>query len=242
MVVNGKEYPLWSQFVERQNEWKGGILEDFGDNFDRGMGANPMVTEITGISLKPNGKDSAFFTVEGKDFRCGFDVKGGGITAGEEGWITISGYGSHTWRFKQPIKDKIIELTKYFSSLSPEDRKEFLKQVHNLDQAESKSTYEQNHSYYLKKKEKDHLRGLKMKKNVKPGMFVKCEGTKDRVGIREVLEVNDVEITARKISRNIQITKDANIPNKYIYVRDSYITTHLWDKVVKIINKPNNFK
>jgi len=106
MEVNGKEYPLWSQFVERQEEWKGGILEDFGDSFDRKMGAGPIITEITGISLKPNGKDSAFFEVEGKDFGLGFDVKSGGITAGDEGWITISGYGGHTWRFKQKEKEK----------------------------------------------------------------------------------------------------------------------------------------
>lgn len=101
MEVNGKEYPLWSQFVERKDEWIGGILEDFGDSMDRSMGMGDMKTEITDIRLKPNGESSAFFEVAGKDFGCGFDVKGGGVTAGEEGYITFSGYGGHTWRIKQ---------------------------------------------------------------------------------------------------------------------------------------------
>ena len=31
MEVNGKEYPLWSQFIERKGEWIGGILSDLVD-------------------------------------------------------------------------------------------------------------------------------------------------------------------------------------------------------------------
>ena len=31
--INGREYPLWSKFVERKAEWIGGVLEDFGDNY-----------------------------------------------------------------------------------------------------------------------------------------------------------------------------------------------------------------
>lgn len=102
MEVNGKVYLMWGQFVEKQKEWIGGILEDSGDKIDRQLGAKPMQTEITGISLQPNGDDSASFNVEGKDFTCGFDVKHGGITAGEPGWITFSGYLGHTWRIKMP--------------------------------------------------------------------------------------------------------------------------------------------
>lgn len=92
---------MWGQFVEKQNEWKGGILEDLGDSMDRRMGMVPMKTEIIGIQLRPNGEDSAFFEVNGKDYDCGFDVHHGGIGTGEEGWITFSGYGGHTWRIKQ---------------------------------------------------------------------------------------------------------------------------------------------
>jgi len=103
MEVNGKNYPMWGQFVEKQNEFIGGILDDSGDSMDRALGATPMQTKITGITLEPNGKDSAFFSVNGEKFSCGFDVSVGGISSGENGWITFSGYGGHTWRMKQPV-------------------------------------------------------------------------------------------------------------------------------------------
>ncbi len=101
--VNGKVYPMWGQFVEKKEQWIGGILEDAGDSMDRAMGlmgGGALQTEITDIKLIPNGEDSAFFEVEGKDFSCGFDVSVGGVRAGEEGWITFSGYIGHTWRIK----------------------------------------------------------------------------------------------------------------------------------------------
>lgn len=93
MIINGRMYPLWSQFIERKQEWIGGILEDW----DMGVHAT---TEIVDIELQPNGPDSAFFRVVGKDFSCGFDVGHGGITNGEEGFITFYGYGGHKWRIK----------------------------------------------------------------------------------------------------------------------------------------------
>lgn len=93
MIVNGREYPFWSQFVEGQEKFVGGTLQDL----DMGM---CMETEITGITLKPNGKTSAFFSVNGKSFSCGFDVGVGGVTGGEPGWLTFCGYGGHTWRIK----------------------------------------------------------------------------------------------------------------------------------------------
>lgn len=94
--VNGKQYPLWSQFIERSSEWVGGILEDFGDSF---MPCK-VCTKIKDITLTPNGEDSAFFSVDGEDFGCGFDVAHGGVVGGDRGWITFKGYGGHTWRIK----------------------------------------------------------------------------------------------------------------------------------------------
>jgi hypothetical protein len=90
-LINGKEYPMWSQFVDKADEFVGKTLEDH----DMRMVAK---TKVTDISLKPNGKDSAFFTIEGEAFNCGFDVQHGGIGAGEEGWLTFFGYGGHTFR------------------------------------------------------------------------------------------------------------------------------------------------
>lgn len=101
IVINGKVYSMWQQFVHQQKEWIGGTLEDFGDSMDRGMGALPIKTIITGIVLRENGKDSAYFEVNGKDYGCGSDVKYIGITAGDEGWITLSGYSGHKWRIKK---------------------------------------------------------------------------------------------------------------------------------------------
>ena len=95
MIVNGKEYPLWSQFVERKNEWIGGVLEDFD------MG-EVMKTKIKDIELRPNGDDSAYFSIIGEDFDCGFDVSYGGITVGDEGWVTFSRFYGGTHRIKEP--------------------------------------------------------------------------------------------------------------------------------------------
>ena len=37
--INGKTYPLWSQFVDKKDEWIGGILEDYD-------GGSAGITEI----------------------------------------------------------------------------------------------------------------------------------------------------------------------------------------------------
>ena len=58
-------------------------------------------TKIIDITLEPNGKDSAFFSVIGENYACGFDVEVGGIIGGKEGWLTFSGYGGHKWRIKK---------------------------------------------------------------------------------------------------------------------------------------------
>src|ERR1035437_1831959 len=101
MIVNGKEYPLWSQFVEKKDEWIGGILEELEDSFPRlSMYQNPDTLDplnfrqqkITDIRLEPNGKDNAYFSVDGEDYSCGGSTDCLGICPGEEGWITLSGY------------------------------------------------------------------------------------------------------------------------------------------------------
>jgi hypothetical protein len=103
LTVNGKEYPLWSQFVEQKERWIGGILKDSGDSIDNALGYSGDQTEIVDIKLEPNGDDSAFFTVEGKDFECGFDVQHGGISGkqNDKNAITFSGYMGHTWSIQE---------------------------------------------------------------------------------------------------------------------------------------------
>jgi len=106
--INGKVYPLWNQFIDQKEKWIGGVLEDFGDSMDRAMfnlDKSDLTTEITDITLVPNGTDSAFFSIEGKDFGCGFDVQYGGIPGSQEpGWLTFSGYGGHKFRIKEKEK------------------------------------------------------------------------------------------------------------------------------------------
>lgn len=103
IVINGKKYPIWSQFVKRKQEWIGGILEDFGDSDDRAIGITAIQTKITDIKLEPNGDESAFFSVDGENFGCGFDIRSGVISGDQEKpWITFSGYGGHKWRIRTP--------------------------------------------------------------------------------------------------------------------------------------------
>lgn len=93
-VINGKTYHLWQQFLDKEQEYIGGTLHDMDDG-------NQETTEITAIRLEPNGKESAAFYVDGKEYGCGFDVSVGGVTGGEHGWVTFCGYGGHIWRIKR---------------------------------------------------------------------------------------------------------------------------------------------
>lgn len=102
-LINGKYYPLWQQLIDKKDFFIDGILEDYGDDADRAMGLvgaeNPAITTITDITLEPNGKESAMFTVHGNDFSCSFDVQHGGISGnGEIGWLTFSGALGYRFR------------------------------------------------------------------------------------------------------------------------------------------------
>jgi hypothetical protein len=102
MEVNGKTYSLWGQFVERKNEWIGGILKEINEDLFWGDVEEECETIITDITLVPNGKDSAYFSVEGEDFGCGFDVGHGGICGkdGGKGWITFGTTGQVGIKFR----------------------------------------------------------------------------------------------------------------------------------------------
>lgn len=85
-TINGKTYPMWSQFVEKKSEWIGGQLQEI----DSVMGQAP-VTEIKDVTLEPNGDESAMITFHGENYVCGYDVQHCGIDpSGPEGWLTIS--------------------------------------------------------------------------------------------------------------------------------------------------------
>lgn len=98
-MVNGKYYPMWSQFVTKKDNFIGRKLTDYdhGESFS---------TEITGVTLEPNGKDSAYFLVVGKEFSCGFDVRHGGIDGSrcKDGILAFYGYGGHVWEIETDHK------------------------------------------------------------------------------------------------------------------------------------------
>lgn len=75
IIINGKRYSLWEQFVWQKQEWIGGILQEDGED----------PTEITDITLEPLGTDSAMFSIKGKEYTCGFNVAFGGVGAPEGG-------------------------------------------------------------------------------------------------------------------------------------------------------------
>ena len=61
-----------------------------------------LLYECILINNTLNGPTSAYFTVGGEEFSCGFDAHFGDILgSGEKGWITFSGYGGHKWRIKE---------------------------------------------------------------------------------------------------------------------------------------------
>lgn len=107
-TINGKTYPLWSQFVEKKNTFIGGTLQDNGDEIDRGL--HKLIhkcdmpnsqTVIKDIVLRQNGNHSAIFEIVGEKFTCAFDVRYGGIIPGRDGWVTFSGFSGHIFAIKQ---------------------------------------------------------------------------------------------------------------------------------------------
>lgn len=90
-LVNGKFYPMLDHFVETKNKYIGGRLVEC----DMGIF---LETIITDIKLEPNGSDSAFFSIVGEKFTCGFDVNYGGPSNHKPfgtDLIHFGGYGSH---------------------------------------------------------------------------------------------------------------------------------------------------
>jgi len=99
IVINGKTYPLWQQFVDNKAQYIGGTLRDYDYEDD------VLTTEITDITLEPNGIDSACFSVNGKDFGCGFDVSIGGLSNSDrfgKNTIAFRGFHGHTWTITPP--------------------------------------------------------------------------------------------------------------------------------------------
>jgi hypothetical protein len=116
----------------------------------------------------------------------------------------------------------IVEMTNYLEELKNEG--DPLREKMQYDK------YIENRKKYKAQKKSDIERGEKFKKQIKPGMLIRVKGTRDGIGLRVVMEVNESEVTCRKVSIR-------RIENIKTIVGEKYITTHGWDKVVKIIQE-----
>lgn len=104
ITINGKQYPLWSQFVEQKDRWIGGTLYEIFDAFDAAItGQDTAKTTIKDIALEPCGEDCVMFSIVGEDFTCGFNVKYGGVDGSHcpDDWICFSGVSGGSLRIKE---------------------------------------------------------------------------------------------------------------------------------------------
>lgn len=127
-------------------------------------------------------------------------------------------------------EEQVIE---YFRNLSDTDRLKLevkLRQdkldVFHSQAKERLDKYDKNRERYRQSVIKKNLRGEKFKEILKPGMIIKVEGTKDRTGYREILRLDDYRIECRKLLYSRK---------RSAFIRESYITTHMYSKVSKII-------
>ena len=125
-------------------------------------------------------------------------------------------------------REQVIE---YLAGLNYAERQLLLAEVRDLDYEKTKEQSRKNKEAYLRQVEKRRAIGELMKQTVKVGDVVKCHGTNDGQGIREVMAVNEHGIEARKLERRMDRTTK---PRRFFFIRAGYITQHSWDKVAKI--------
>ena len=122
-------------------------------------------------------------------------------------------------------------MIEYLAGLNYGDRQLILAEVRERDYEKSREKSKKNRESYKRQVEKHKAIGEEMKEKVKPGDIVKCRGTNDGQGIREVMAVNEHGIEARKLERRMDRTTK---PRRFFFIRAGYITQHSWDKVAKI--------
>ena len=101
---------MWRDFVKKKNQFIGRTLTDYGDSMDRSLGCKPKSTVITDINLNPNGDDSMFFSIVGKDFTCGFDVSCGGLSClSTKDALKFVGYNNHNFEIQHKGRNNEIK-------------------------------------------------------------------------------------------------------------------------------------
>lgn len=128
-------------------------------------------------------------------------------------------------------EDQVID---YLTKLGASAVSTLMLKIREIDDEISIRKYESSKKSYKKNKLKNIIAGEKFKKTVKVGMLLKMRGTRDREGLREVLEINDDGLVCRKIICHL-FHKTTSCEKTY--KRDTYITSHQWDKIIKILHE-----
>jgi len=87
IIIDGISYPLWSQFVEKKDEWIGGELFEY--NYS---------TIIKDISLTKE-SNAIVFRVTGEAFSCAFNVKYGGVVPNDPGVTDSISFSAYSLSF-----------------------------------------------------------------------------------------------------------------------------------------------
>jgi hypothetical protein len=123
-----------------------------------------------------------------------------------------------------PTRDEVIL---FLSNLSSADQRTIIFEANRLHYQAVKTKYDKGRKYRESQTLKQEEAGELFKKIVKPGDIIRVRGTKDGVGLREVLETNKHEVVCRKLSNPFRSAK---------LKREKYLTTHYWSKIKSIEN------
>jgi len=129
------------------------------------------------------------------------------------------------------------EVIRYIANLDWKTKRKLLDDVKDLEMEMMNEKYAKNRESYRRQRKQHEALGELMKITVVPGDIVKCRGTNDGQGIREVIECTQSGISAHKIERRVDYkNKDAKGKPRIYFVRAPYLTTHGWEKVAKILD------
>lgn len=124
-------------------------------------------------------------------------------------------------------EDQVIE---FLSKLDWNERNEIDRRVFRKQSALRQEKYLKEKDRRERAKKKHEIEGEKFKKILRAGNIIKCRGTNDGKGIREVISMDAVQVTCRKL------TGRRGVHNTWQGMkRDNYITEHKWDKIVEIL-------
>ena len=123
------------------------------------------------------------------------------------------------------------QVLQYFNNIPYTNRKGVIQTAYeraqDINREITHNKYMSNKKKYEEQKKRNEEKGEKFKEEVQVGDIIKVAGTKDGKGFRLVLKKSDYDVECRKLYWDWK--------NK-VYKPETYITTHYWDKVRKILH------